>query len=72
MAADARQAITDQVGLDRLRPLISDLQQLVQALPAAAAATAGAGSQTSGNGSGDGSAAGREDEEVVDAEFTRE
>jgi molecular chaperone DnaK len=72
LAADARQAITDQAGLDRVRPLISDLQQLVQALPAAAAATAGAGRQTSGNGSGDGSAAGSEDEEVVDAEFTRE
>jgi molecular chaperone DnaK len=72
LAADARQAISDEAGLDRVRPLISDLQQLVQALPAAAAATAGAGrQQASGNGSGEGSAA-DSDEEVVDAEFTRE
>jgi molecular chaperone DnaK len=73
--SDARQAITEQAGLDRVRSLISDLQQLVQSLPAAAAATAGAGQRTSGNGAGDGSngpAAQSDDEEVVDAEFTRE
>ncbi|HEY2437459.1 MAG TPA: Hsp70 family protein, partial [Solirubrobacteraceae bacterium] len=72
LVADARQAIADQAGMDRVRPLISDLQQLLSGLPAAAAATAGAG-QTSGNGAGNGSAAASEDdEEVVDAEFTRE
>ena len=36
LVADARQAIEEQAGLDRVRPLIADLQQLVQALPAAA------------------------------------
>ena len=77
LVADARQAITDQAGLDRVRPLTSDLQQMVQVLPTAAAAAAGAGAgagreQTSGNGAGNGSAAGSEDEEVIDAEFTRE
>jgi molecular chaperone DnaK len=73
LVADARQAIAENAGLDRVRPLISDLQQLVQALPsaAAAAATAGARSGQTGNGAGNGSAAGS-DEEVVDAEFTRE
>ena len=55
-----------QAGLDRVRPLISDLQQIVQALPSAAAA---AGAPAGGDGaSGDGAG----DEEVVDAEFTRE
>ena len=69
LVADARQAIEEQAGLDRVRPLIADLQQLVQALPASAAAAAGA--QT-GNGAGTGDGAADEDEEVVDAEFTRE
>jgi molecular chaperone DnaK len=72
LIADARQAISDEAGLDRVRPLISDLQQIVQALPSAAAA---AGAATSGNGAS-GNGAGEEedasDEEVVDAEFTRE
>jgi molecular chaperone DnaK len=71
LVADARGAIADQAGLDRVRPLISDLQQVASSLPAAAAATAGAG-QASGNGAGNGSAAASDDEEVVDAEFTRE
>ncbi len=71
LVADARGAIADEAGLDRIRPLISDLQQVASSLPAAAAATAGAG-QASGNGAGNGSAAASDDEEVVDAEFTRE
>jgi molecular chaperone DnaK len=75
LVADARQAIQEQAGLDRVRPLISDLQQVTQSLPAAASAAAGAqgdggGGQGSGNGAGSGS--GADDEEVVDAEFTRE
>jgi hypothetical protein len=48
--------------------LISDLQQIVQALPSAAAASASAGGD-GGPGDGAGEAT---DEEVVDAEFTRE
>jgi molecular chaperone DnaK len=73
LVADARQAIQEQAGLDRVRPLIADLQQMVHGLPASASATA---AQTSGNGAG-GNGAGAtgqatEDEEVVDAEFTRE
>jgi molecular chaperone DnaK len=71
LVADARQAISEQAGLDRVRPLISDLQQMVQALPTAASAAA----STGGNGAGaaaEGAAADESDEEVVDAEFTRE
>src|ERR1700729_1806104 len=56
LVADARGAIADQAGLDAIRPLISDLQQLVAALPSAAAAAAQA-SATSGNGAGNGAAA---------------
>jgi molecular chaperone DnaK len=68
----ARAAIEQEAGLDAVRPLIADLQQVLQALPAAAsAATAGA---TTGNGApGDGAeSAAAGDEDVVDAEFTRE
>ncbi|MEA2306573.1 MAG: molecular chaperone DnaK, partial [Solirubrobacteraceae bacterium] len=72
LVADARQAISEQAGLDRVRPLISELEQLVHGLPASATAAAG------GNGAGDaaqqGAGAGAQDsdDEVVDAEFTRE
>jgi molecular chaperone DnaK len=70
LIADARQAIEEQAGLDRVRPLIGDLQQVVHSLPSAAAA---AGATAGGNGGNGGSAEEvREDEEVVDAEFTRE
>jgi molecular chaperone DnaK len=64
--ADARQAISEEAGLDRVRPLSSDLQQLAQALPSAAA-------QAAPNGNGNGARPAEvEDEDVVDAEFTRE
>jgi molecular chaperone DnaK len=75
LVADARQAISEQAGLDRVRPLIADLQQLVHSLPASASTAAGAatggGNGAGGNGAGAASQA-SEDEEVVDAEFTRE
>jgi molecular chaperone DnaK len=73
LVADARQAIQEQAGLDRVRPLIADLQQMVHSLPASASAAAAqtSGNEAGGNGAGaTGQAA--EDEEVVDAEFTRE
>jgi molecular chaperone DnaK len=80
----ARAAIQQEAALDQVRPLIADLQQIVHSLPAAASAAAGAGAGAgpgaAGNGSpasgsgdsapGDGAGAG--DDEVVDAEFTRE
>jgi molecular chaperone DnaK len=65
LIADARQAIEQQAGLDRVRPLIADLQQVIHGLPLAASAAAGAAA-----GGGDGSGA-AEDEEI-DAEFTRD
>jgi molecular chaperone DnaK len=68
LVTEARQAVTEAAGLDRVRPLISDLQQLANSLPASAAAAAGA-SNGGGNGARAHTAA---DEEVVDAEFTRD
>jgi molecular chaperone DnaK len=71
--ADARAAISEEAGLDRVRPLISDLQQLASSLPsAAAAAGATAGANGAGNGAGAEQAETEEDEGVVDAEFTRD
>jgi molecular chaperone DnaK len=72
---DARAAIAEEAGLDRVRPLISDLQQLAASLPSAVGA-AEAGAAGSGNGAPyaddvEGSAA-EDDEEVVDAEFSRD
>jgi molecular chaperone DnaK len=67
LIADARQALQDQAGLDRVRPLTADLQQLLHSLPSAA--TAG---QQGDGGNGASTARDAEDEEVVDAEFTRE
>jgi molecular chaperone DnaK len=74
LIADARAAIEQQAGLDRVRPLIADLQQVVHGLPSAASAAAGAGASNggAGNGGAPGGEATAEDEDVVDAEFTRE
>jgi molecular chaperone DnaK len=70
---EAREAIKDEAGLDRTRPLIADLQQLVHGLPASAASAASAGAGGNGASHDGESAAGAEsDEEVVDAEFTRD
>ncbi len=66
LVRDARGAIDEGAGLDRVRPLTSDLQQMVQALQNAGSA---AGPEDGGDGEGRPAA---EEEEVVDAEFTRE
>ncbi|HEV2923631.1 MAG TPA: molecular chaperone DnaK [Solirubrobacteraceae bacterium] len=71
LVADARQALEQQAGLDRVRPLIADLQQMLSSLPA----SAGGSSGTGGNGAGgDGGEQGQAEteEDVVDAEFTRD
>jgi molecular chaperone DnaK len=72
LIADARRAIEEQAGLDRVRPLISDLQQIMQSLPASAQAAAGAQAGGTGGNGASGDRAASEDDEVIDAEFTRE
>jgi molecular chaperone DnaK len=74
LVQDARAAIEEGAGLDRVRPLIADLEQLVHGLPASATAAStggggGEGERASGATAGAGDAS---DEDVVDAEFTRE
>jgi molecular chaperone DnaK len=73
LVSDARHAINEQAGLDRVRPLIGDLQQVAQSLQAGATA-AGAAFEDDGSAAGNGSARSSSDdeEEVVDAEFTRD
>src|SRR3954466_10755484 len=51
LIAEARQAVQEQAGLDRTRPLIADLQQVVHGLPASASARGGS---DQANGDGDG------------------
>jgi molecular chaperone DnaK len=68
LVRDARRAIDEGADLDRVRPLTSDLQQMVQALQSAGATS---GPADGGDGDGEGKPA-AEEEEVVDAEFTRE
>jgi molecular chaperone DnaK len=74
LLADARTALGEQAGIDRVRPLAADLQQLVHSLPTSAGAGAGAGAGGNGSaGNGDGAAQTDDaEEEVVDAEFTRD
>jgi molecular chaperone DnaK len=67
LVAGAREAVTGEAGLDRTRALIADLQQLVHSLPASASSAQGA----SAGGNGDERTA-PDEEEVVDAEFTRD
>ena len=64
LVTDARQAVAEEAGLERVRPLVSDLQQVANSLPASAAAAGGNGARAEADAEAD--------EEVVDAEFTRE
>jgi molecular chaperone DnaK len=70
LVTEARAAVAEEAGLERVRSLISDLQQIANSLPASASAA------TASNGGSSGGAAGadeaEDDEEVVDAEFTRD
>ena len=72
LVADARQAIEEQAGLDRVRPLIADLQQIVARACRAPAAAVGRRRPAATAAGGNGAAGTADDDEVVDAEFTRE
>jgi molecular chaperone DnaK len=70
LIADARAAIEEKAGLERVRPLLADLQQLVHGLPASAAAQPS--SEPPPRSGGDAARSGSEDDEVIDAEFTHD
>jgi molecular chaperone DnaK len=69
---DAREAVKNQDGLDRVRQLTSELQQIAQSLQSARPAGDGAAATASGNdnGSASGERAAADDDDVIDAEFT--
>jgi molecular chaperone DnaK len=73
LVADARQAVTDQAPIDRVRDLTGELQQVLAGLGAAASAgaagAAGAGQADAGVRTGGGAA--ESDDDVIDAEFDR-
>jgi len=69
LVADARKAVAEEAGLDRLRSLTSELQQLYHGLGAGATTGAATGTATGAAGNGGPSSAARDDD-VIDAEFT--
>jgi molecular chaperone DnaK len=72
LVGEARQALQDEAGLDRVRPLIADLQQMLSSLPSSATAQGATGGNGSGGNGGGPDSQTETDEDVVDAEFTRE
>ncbi|MCD0485513.1 molecular chaperone DnaK [Streptacidiphilus sp. ASG 303] len=72
LVAEARDAVKDEAGVDKVRPLISELQQVHAGLAAHRAETTAA-SGPSGTAGPDGSGPGEAgaDEDVIDAEFDK-
>jgi molecular chaperone DnaK len=79
LAADARRALEEHADVDRVRPIINDLQQVLYGLPTAAqreaasatsggAGAGGAGGRGAGTGGPGETSAGGDD--VIDADFT--
>jgi molecular chaperone DnaK len=66
LIADARRALEESAGIDRVRPLIGDLQQVVHGLPAAAREPAPTRAGGGGSAGGGGPAG---DDDVIDAEY---
>ncbi|MFJ6930539.1 molecular chaperone DnaK [Streptomyces nigra] len=71
LVSDARAAVKEEAGVERVRPLTSELQQVLAGLTAhqAGAATGGPDQDTTGGGSGGG---GGGDDDVIDAEFDKD
>jgi molecular chaperone DnaK len=67
LASEAREAIEQEAPLDRVRELTTELQQIYHGL--GAARPAGDGTAADGGGAA-GDAAGTDDEDVIDADFT--
>ncbi|CAL9355690.1 molecular chaperone DnaK [Streptomyces sp. enrichment culture] len=74
LVSDARAAVKEEAGVERVRPLTSELQQVLSGLAAhqAGAATGGPGQGTTGGGATDGPSGGGGDDDVIDAEFDKD
>ncbi|MFD8517783.1 molecular chaperone DnaK [Streptomyces antimycoticus] len=73
---DAREAVRNEAGVDRTRPLVSELQQVYAGLAAHETAGAGPGAGAAGGvqdaGAGGGAGGGGGHEDVIDAEFDKD
>ncbi|NUS57009.1 MAG: Hsp70 family protein, partial [Streptomycetaceae bacterium] len=70
LVSEAREAVKNEAGVDKARPLISELQQVYAGLAAhQAGAAAGPSDTASSDGAGQGGAG--SDEDVIDAEFDK-
>ncbi|MFC9955839.1 molecular chaperone DnaK [Streptomyces nigra] len=75
LVSDARAAVKEEAGVERVRPLTSELQQVLAGLTAhqAGAATGGPDQDTTGGGATTGGGpGGGGDDDVIDAEFDKD
>ncbi|MFE9017622.1 molecular chaperone DnaK [Streptomyces sp. NPDC007808] len=75
LVSDARAAVKEEAGVERVRPLTSELQQVLSGLVAhqAGATTGGPDQDTTGDGAtGGGPSGGGGDDDVIDAEFDKD
>ncbi|MET7408712.1 molecular chaperone DnaK [Streptomyces parvulus] len=70
LVSDARAAIKEEAGVERVRPLTSELQQVLAGLAAAQQGATAAGGP--GQDTADGGPAGGGDDDVIDAEFDKD
>ncbi|MEV8128991.1 molecular chaperone DnaK [Streptomyces sp. NPDC085944] len=70
LVSDARAAVKEEAGVERVRPLTSELQQVLAGLAAAQQSATAAGGP--GQDTADGGAAGGSDDDVIDAEFDKD
>ncbi|MFD8234754.1 molecular chaperone DnaK [Streptomyces sp. NPDC059696] len=73
LVSDARAAVKEEAGVERVRPLTSELQQVLAGLAAhqAGATTGGPDQDTTGDGATGGGPSGGDDD-VIDAEFDKD
>ncbi|MFH8453982.1 molecular chaperone DnaK [Streptomyces fungicidicus] len=75
LVSDARAAVKEEAGVERVRPLTSELQQVLSGLAAhqGGATTGGPDQDTTGGGAtGGGPSAGGGEDDVIDAEFDKD
>ncbi|WP_033309565.1 molecular chaperone DnaK [Streptomyces iakyrus] len=74
LVSDARAAVKEEAGVERVRPLTSELQQVLAGLAAhqAGATTGGPDQDTTGDGATGGGPSGGGDDDVIDAEFDKD
>ncbi|MFD8566748.1 molecular chaperone DnaK [Streptomyces sp. NPDC059639] len=73
LVSDARTAVKEEAGVERVRPLTSELQQVLAGLVSHQGATAAGGpGHDTGDAAGGGPGSGGGDDDVIDAEFDKD